>query len=391
MSAVAAIAGVYEYPSRVATGVSALQIKAESAARALRMSGLTFADVDALYDAGEALPGPGLHLPEYLGVRPKLVDTTSVGGSSFEFQVAHAVDSIAAGRIRVALLTYGSTARSSRRAIGTEARSSGSDPLTNLEAPFGLTTVGAYAMAACRHMHEYGTTEDDLAEIAVVARYHALRNPDAVAGLTAIGVVPEPLEISDVLASRMISDPLHKLDCCLITDGGGAIVVVAAEVARDLDLRPVWVLGAATSVEYNEFGRSVATTSAAECGPAAFAMAGVRPQDIDVAMIYDSFTITVLTILEDLGFCEKGEGGQYVRGGRLRFDQPGGPALNTDGGGLSSTHPGMRGIFLLIEAARQLRGVSTAQVSTPSFAVAHGNGGRLGSRSAGATVILGVG
>jgi acetyl-CoA C-acetyltransferase len=168
------------------------------------------------------------------------------------------------------------------------------------------------------------------------------------------------------------------------------VVIVAPELAGDLNVRPVWVLGSVTSVEYSSFGRSVVTTSATRCGPAAFDQAGVRPDEIDIAMIYDSFTITVLTILEDLGFCAKGEGGAYVRDGRLRFDQPGGPALNTDGGGLSSTHPGMRGIFLLIEAARQLRGESTAQVPSARLAVAHGNGGRLGSRSAGGTVILGV-
>lgn len=387
----AALAGVYEYPDRVAPGVSALQIKAACAIRALAASGLSLADVDALYDAGEAITGPGLAMPEYLGIRPMAVDSTAVGGSSFEYHVAHAVDAIEAGRIRVALLTYGSTARSSKRSIGTEARpTSIPDPLRNMEDSYGLTTIGSYAMVAKRHMSEFGTTAEELAEIAVVARYHALRNPAAVAGLTAIDMDPVPLTASDVVASRLISSPIHRLECCLITDGGGAVVIVAPELAGDLDIRPVWVLGSATSVEYNGFGRSVLTTSAARCGPAAFGQAGVAPDEIDIAMIYDSFTITVLTILEDLGFCAKGEGGAYVRAGRLRFDQPGGPALNTDGGGLSSTHPGMRGIFLLIEAARQLRGESTAQVPSARLAVAHGNGGRLGSRSAGGTVILGV-
>jgi acetyl-CoA C-acetyltransferase len=387
----AALAGAYEYPLRVAPGMSALQIKAECAIRALAASGLTLADVDALYDAGEAMTGPGLAMPEYLGIRPIRMDSTAVGGSSFEYHVAHAVDAIEAGRIRVALLTYGSTARSSKRAIGTEARpTSMPDPLRNMEDPYGLTTIGSYAMVAKRHMSEFGTTAEELAEIAVTARYHALRNPDAVAGLKAIGMDPVPLTASGVIASRLISSPIHRLECCLITDGGGAVVIVAPDLAADLDVRPVWVLGSATGVEYSEFGRSVLTTSAARCGPDAFGQAGVRPEEIDIAMIYDSFTITVLTILEDLGFCAKGEGGAYVRDGRLRFDQPGGPALNTDGGGLSSTHPGMRGIFLLIEAARQLRGESTAQVPSARLAVAHGNGGRLGSRSAGGTVILGV-
>jgi acetyl-CoA C-acetyltransferase len=303
----AALAGVYEYPDRMARGVSALQIKAACAIRALTASGLSLADVDALYDAGEAITGPGLAMPEYLGIRPMLVDSTAVGGSSFEYHVAHAVDAIQAGRIRVALLTYGSTARSSKRSIGTEARpSSIPDPLRNMEDSYGLTTIGSYAMVAKRHMSEFGTTAEELAEIAVVARYHALRNPAAVTGLTAIGMDPVPLTASDVVGSRLISSPIHRLECCLITDGGGAVVVVAPELASDLDIQPVWVLGSATSVEYNDFGRSVLATSAARSGPAAFGQAGVRPDEINIAMIYDSFTITVLTILEDLGFCAKG-------------------------------------------------------------------------------------
>lgn len=391
MTPTAAIAGVYEMPERVAPGRSALQIKADCAARALRASGLTFADVDALYDAGESISGPGLFLPEYLGVRPAVLDTTACGGSSFEFHVAHALDAIAAGRARVALLTYGSTARSGKRAIGTEARQSDLlDPLRNLEDPFGLTTIGSYGMAANRHMYEYGTRPEDLAEIAVVARHHALRNPDAVAGLQSMGIDAVPLSVEDVLTSRMISTPLHRLECCLITDGGGAVVIVSPKLAADIDVRPVWILGASTAVEFNSWERSIASSAAAQSGPTAFSRAGVRPAEVDIAMLYDSFTITVLTILEDLGFCAKGEGGEYVRGGRLLFDQPGGPALNTDGGGLSSNHPGMRGVFLLIEAVRQLRGESHSQVPDARLAVAHANGGRLGSRSAAGTVILGV-
>ena len=196
--------------------------------------------------------------------------------------------------------------------------------------------------------------------------------------------------IADVLASPLIADPLHRLDCCMISDGGGAVVIAAADVARDCRKKPVWILGTGEATKYPENGGDITASAAVQSGPPAFAQAGVKPSELDVAKIYDSFSITVLTILEDVGVCKKGEGGAYVTGGRLRFDRPkDGPALNTDGGGMSSNHPGMRGIFLLIEATRQLRGESTSQVPNAKLAVAHGNGGMLGSRHSGATVILG--
>lgn len=389
----AAIVGAYEDPRRLMpVGTSALRIKAECAGRALAQAGLGWADVDALYDAGEAIDGPGLSIAEYFGIRPAVLTTTATGGSSFEFHVASAVEAISLGRARVALLTYGSVARSSGRSIGTELRASDTpNPMRSLEAPYGITTVASYALAANRHMHQFGTTSRQLAEIAVTARHHALRNPGAVAGLRSIGIDPKRLTVEDVVSSRLVSDPLHLLDCCLITDGGGAIVLVAPELAADVASRPVWVLGCGTGTTYSSgYGDDVTVTAAAVSGPRAFGEAGVAPGDIDVAMIYDSFTYTVLACLEDLGFCGKGEGGEYVEGGRLNFDTPGGPALNTDGGGLSSTHPGMRGIFLLIEATRQMRGESSSQVRGARLALAHGNGGRLGSRSAAATVILGA-
>jgi acetyl-CoA C-acetyltransferase len=218
-----------------------------------------------------------------------------------------------------------------------------------------------------------------------------MRNPEAVAAMEALEFLDiRETTVDDVVGSRMIADPLHLLECCMISDGGGAVVIVAPEVARDCDKPPVWILGGGEATRYRENGGDVTTTAAAQSAPVAFGEAGVAPADIDVAMIYDSFSITVLAILEDLGFCKKGEGGSFVEGGRLRFDRPrDGPALNTDGGGLSSNHPGMRGIFLLIEAARQLRGTSTSQVEGASLAVAHGNGGMLGSRHSGGTVILG--
>ncbi len=385
----AAIAGIYEFPRRIAGGLSALQIKALSAARALEDAGLGWQDVDALYDAGET--GAGLTLTQYLGLHPRILDTTGVGGASFEFHAGHAARALAAGRARVALLTYGSTARSDARAIGTGGGRAPTAPATGMEVPFGLTLVGSYALVARRHMHQYGTRPEQLAEIAVTTRAHAMRNPEAVQGLHDIGIREvREITIDDVISARLIADPLRLYDCCIISDGGGAVVIVAPELARDLRQPPVWIVGAAEAVGYTENDNDITTTAARDCGPRAFAEAGVRPDEIDVAMIYDSFTITVLTILEDLGFCAKGEGGPFVEGGRLRFDR-GRPALNTDGGGLSSNHPGMRGIFLLIEATRQLRGQSCSQVPGARLAIAHGNGGQLGTRHAAGTVVLAAG
>ncbi len=387
----AAIVGIHEHPSRRVDGLSVWQIKAGSAVAALADAGLTLDDVDAVYDAGETGPMAGIAVPEYLGISPRLVDTTGVGGSSYEFHAAHAMRDIAAGRARVALLTYGSTAKSDSRAIGTGGRPPGPpNPGGNMEAPFGVPLIGNYALVAQRHMHQYGTTPEQLAEVAVTTRAHAVRNPEAVAGLAALGIRNTgEITVADVLGSRLIADPLHLLDCCLVSDGGGAVVIAAADVARDCAKAPVWLLGSGEAVGYPGNDRDITTSAAVLSGPPAFAEAGLRPDEIDIAMIYDSFTITVLTLLEDLGFAKKGEGGPYVAGGRLRFDRPGAPALNTDGGGLSSNHPGMRGIFLLIEAARQLRGESSSQVPGARTAVAHGNGGLLGTRHAAATVIMG--
>jgi acetyl-CoA C-acetyltransferase len=388
----AAIAGSYEFPGRTAGGLSKLQIKAECASRALEDAGLSWSDVDAVYDASEAGPMLGLTIAEYLGITPRVVDTTAVGGSSYEFQAAHAARDIATGKASVALLTYGSTAHSESRAIGTGGRvPSEPQPSANMEVPYGLTLIGNYALVARRHMAQYGTTPEQLAEIAVTTRAHAVRNPDAVAGLTAIGIRNAgEISVDDVLGSRLIADPLHLLECCIVSDGGGAVVIVSRAVAAGLRKPPVWILGTGEAVGYPHNQGDITTSAAVRSGHDAFGQAGVRPDEIDVAMIYDSFTITVLTILEDLGFAKKGEGGPFASGGRLRFDRPGAPALNTDGGGLSSNHPGMRGIFLLIEATRQLRGESTSQVPGARLAVAHGNGGMLGTRHAAGTIILGT-
>jgi acetyl-CoA C-acetyltransferase len=389
----AAIVGIHEYPSRDVEGtVSPLQIKAESAARALQDAGLGWSDVDAIYDAGDGGMMSGLSIAEYFGLKPNVIDTTNVGGSSYEYHAAHARRDIAAGKARVALLTYGSTAHSNARAIGVGGRGGGGlNPADNMDAFTGMTLVANYAMVAQRHMHDYGTTSEQLAEISVATRYHAMRNPQAVQAMQDLEFLDiRETTLADVVDSRMIADPLHLLECCMISDGGGAVVIAAADVARDCAKPPVWILGTGEATKYPESGADITVSAAVQSAPVAYGEAGVSAQEIDIAMIYDSFSITVLTILEDLGFCAKGEGGAWVEGGRLRFDRPGdGPALNTDGGGLSSNHPGMRGIFLLTEATRQLRGESTSQVDGAKLAVAHGNGGMLGSRHCAGTVILG--
>ncbi len=388
----AAIVGIHEYPSRDVEGeVSPLQIKAESAARALEDAGLQWNDVDAIYDAGDGGGMAGLTISEYFGLKPRVINTTGVGGSSYEYHAAHAKRDIAAGKASVALLTYGSTAHSNARAIGVGGRGGGGHPADNMDMFAGMTLVANYAMVAHRHMFEYGTTSEQLAEISVATRCHAMRNPEAVKAMEDLEFLDiRETTIDDVVNSRMIADPLHLLECCMISDGGGAVVIAAADVARDCRKTPVWILGTGEGTKYPENGGDITTSAAVQSGPQAFGEAGVTPQEIDIAMIYDSFSITVLALLEDLGFCAKGEGGAWVEGGRLRFDRPDdGPALNTDGGGLSSNHPGMRGIFLLLEATRQLRGESCSQVDGAKLAVAHGNGGMLGSRHCAGTVVLG--
>lgn len=388
----AAIVGIYEYPRRKAPGVTALQIKAECAARALEDAGLSWQDVDGLYDAQDGAGMSGLSLSEYFGLKPSVIDTTAVGGSSYEFHASHAKRDIAAGKCRVALLTYGSTAHSDSRRIGTGGGMGGpapAGPLSNMTDPWGMTLIANYAMVAQRHMYQYGTTSQQLARIAVATRAHAMRNPQAVQAMTDLEFVGvNEITTEDVLNSRMIADPLHLLDCCMVSDGGGAVVIASADVARGCKKKPVWIIGSGEATKYSENGGDLTVSAAAQSGPVAFAEAGVRPEEVDVAMIYDSFTITVMVMLEDLGFCKKGEGGAFVEGQRLHFESPLKPVLNTDGGGLSSNHPGMRGIFLLMEAARQMRGESTSQRPGAKLAVAHGNGGMLATSHTGGTIIL---
>ncbi len=384
----AAIVGVYEHPTRYAPDKSELQIQGESAIKALEDAGLSKKDVDGLFTSSGSVRMSGLNLADYLDLYPRYVDNTSVGGASFEFHLSHALTAIAAGRINCALITYSSLARSGGISIGTGGVARSGHPALepspdSFEELYGLTTVGLYAMIAQRHMHLYGTRAEQLAEVAVAARKHASLNPHAL--------FRNPIGIEEAVSSRMISSPLRILDCCVITDGGGAVVVAAPDVARSCKLPPVWVLGVGESVAHQGAGqRDLVYMAAKQSGEPAFAMAGVTHHDIDMCMIYDSFTITVLVTLEDLGFCEKGEGGDFVSGGRLQLG--GQLPINTDGGGLSSNHPGMRGIFLLIEAMRQLRhefNGTPRQVPECKIALCHGTGGALGSRHSGGTVILG--
>jgi acetyl-CoA acetyltransferase len=375
-----AIAGVAESRFGEVPDATALQLHMEAATAALSDAGLTKDEVDGLFSCGADLMHPIL-LAEYTGLRPGYVDGTQVGGSSWEFFVHHAIGAIEAGLCDVALLAYATTSRSDlKRKVRSANVAIDARGPAQFESAYGHTVIGRHAMAATRHMYEFGTTPEQLAEIAVQVRQNATRNP--------LAMYRGPITIQDVVSSRVICSPLHKLDCCIRSDGGGAVVLVSEERARDLPKRPVWLLGAGEAVshhtmsEWEDFTESPARGSAQR----AFGMAGVKPDEIDVLEVYDSFTITVLLTLEALGFCEKGEGGPFVEGGRLTVG--GSLPTNTDGGGLSSNHPGMRGLFLIIEAARQLRGEATGrQVDGAKLAAVNGTGGWFSSTG---TLVLGV-
>jgi acetyl-CoA acetyltransferase len=352
--------------------------------RALEDAGLAKSDLDGYMCAGGdfALADNAGTMAEYLGIQHRFFEGTQVGGSSFEYFVQHGAAAIREGLCDTLVMTYGSdlaTASGNDPGFGRKAPGERVGGPLQFEAPWGNTLIGAYAMAAQRHMHEYKTTPEQLAEIAVACRAHAGLNPNAQ--------YRDPITVEDVVSSRMIADPLHLLDCCVISDGGGALIMTTAERARDLRQQPVYVLGAAASQSHWNISQmpDFTATGAAASGREAFAQAGVTPADIDTVQLYDSFTITALLMLEDLGFCPKGEGGRFVEGGTLQLG--GALPLNTDGGALSSCHPGMRGLFLLIEATKQLRGEKgDAQVPDAELALACGSGGWL---SAIGTVILG--
>ena len=377
-----AIVGVHEHASRFSPDKTEFQIMAECAREALAEAGLAKHDVDGLFGASMTMGMMGIvDLAEYLDLKPDYLDGTNIGGSSFVAHVNHAAAAINAGLCSVALVLYGSTAASNSMAIGTGGGGR-TDPLSSFTNPYGMTTVGSYAMYANLHMQKYGTTSEQLAEIAVTMRQHASLNPNAK--------MRTPITVDDVLSSRVISTPLHLLDCCIISDGGGAVVVTSMDRAKDLATKPVRLLGCGEAVTHQEIGASdLLTIAAKQSGAKAMAMAGVTHADIDLAMIYDSFTITVLATLENLGFCAPGEGGDFVSGGRIGLG--GVLPVNPDGGGLSSNHPGMRGIFLVIEAVKQLRGeCGDRQVADARLALAHGTGGTIGDKHSGATLILGV-
>jgi acetyl-CoA C-acetyltransferase len=382
--ALACIVGAYEHPLRVAPDKSVAQLHAEVAKGALEDAGLTKDDVDGYFCAGDA-PGVGcLSMVDYLNIRPRHVDTTETGGSSYLIHVNHAAQAIAAGKCRVALITLAGRPRSEMAGGGTIARLIKPDqPDMDWEMPYDTPVVAMYAMVAMRHMHQFGTTAEQLAWIRVAASQHARHNPHAM--------MREPVTVADVLASPRISDPLRRLDCCVVSDGGGALVVTSEAVARELGRPRVRVIGCGESVKGQDGGRiDLSYTASARSGAEAFAQAGVTPRDIRYASVYDSFTISVLIQLEDLGFCEKGQGGRFVADGNL-ISGVGRLAVNTDGGGLCNNHPANRGgITKVIEAVRQLRGQAHPAVQVPDcdLALAHGTGGSMATRHASATLIL---
>ncbi|MGE0486049.1 MAG: thiolase domain-containing protein [Gammaproteobacteria bacterium] len=376
------IAGIYEHPTRKAEGIPLAQLHAEVARGALADAGLGLADVDAYFCAGDA-PGLGaLSMAEYLGLDVRHVDTTETGGSSYLVHVGHAAQAIAAGKCKVALITLAGKPRTGgsqpgRPPIGIV------PPDTAFEAPYKPSVLNIYALCAQRHMHEFGTTSEQLAWVKVAASQHAQHNPHAM--------LRDVVTVEDVLNSPMMADPLHRLDCCVVSDGGGALVVVAPEIAASLNKPKVRVLGAGEAIKHSRGGEVDISYSAGRwSGARAFEEAGVKPADIKYASLYDSFTITVLMQIEDLGFCAKGEGGRFVADGNL-ISGVGRLPFNTDGGGLCNNHPGNRGgMTKILEAVRQLRGEAHPAVQVPNcdLALAHGTGGFLGLRHGSATLIL---
>jgi acetyl-CoA acetyltransferase len=372
----AAIVGVAESDlGQVADGMSPMDLVAQGTQRALADCGLTLKDVDGLFCAMTQQRMSIVSMIEYLGIAPKFIGSSMTGGSSFEFHVAQAVAAIEAGLCGVAVIAYGSTQRSVGR------RQSSQREVNPYETPFApFLPTSAYALAASRHMYQYGTTRQQLAEVAVAARKWAQLNP--------VAWEKKPLTVEDVLKSRMISDPFTVRDCCLVTDGGGAIVITSAERAKSLKKAPAYILGCGHGVTHMNISSmpDLTVTGAKAAGEVAYKMAKLSAKDIDLVELYDAFTINTILFLEDLGFCKKGEGGAYVSNGHIA---PGGKLpVNTNGGGLSYCHPGMYGLFILIEGVRQLRGeCGERQVKKHDTAMVHGNGGVL---SAQASVVLGT-
>lgn len=379
------IAGAYEHPTRHAKDISVAQLHADVALGALKDAGLSKNDIDGYFCAGDAPGLGGISMADYMGLKVRYSDTTDTGGSSYLVHVGHAMAAIEAGKCSVALITLAGRPKAEGMATGTRPRNYGADaPDVGFELPYSPTVVNCYANAAMRHMHEFGTTSEQLAWIKVAASHHAQHNPHAV--------LQNVVTVDEVVNSPMIADPLHRLDCCVISDGGGALIVVSPEVAKSLGDRCVKVLGQGEAIKHVNGGKVDLTyTAAVWSGPKAFEEANLTPADMQYVSIYDSFTITVLLQLEDLGFCEKGKGGRFVADGNLIAGQ-GKLPFNTDGGGLCNNHPVNRGgMTKVIEAVRQLRGEAHPAVQVPDcqLALAHGTGGNIATRMGSSTVILG--
>ena len=357
-----------------APGYSNFDLAAHASVKALAQVGLKPKDVDALFCVVMDETLSGLNFAEYLGVRTRFNDNARTGGSSFQIQASVAALALASGQCDVALIAYGSNQRSAAGKLITSARSS------PWEAPYRpLRPISSYAMAAARHMHEFGTTKEQLGEVALAARQWAQLNPEAT--------MRDPLTMQDYLSARLVCDPFGLRDCCLVTDGAAAVVMTRADRAKDLCSRPAYLLGAAHETTHREIAGmpSLTTTGVAEASRRAFAQAGIRPSDVDVVELYDAFTINTILFLEDMGFCAKGEGGRFVSNGNIA---PGGALpVNTNGGGLSYCHPGMYGLFTMVEATQQLQGAcGERQVKDVEVAIAQGNGGELSSE---AVLVLG--
>ncbi len=378
------IAGIYEHPTRKAVDQTIPQLHAEVAIGALADAGLTLDDVDGYFCGGDAPGLGGISMAEYMGLNLKYTDSTETGGSSYVIHVGHAVNAIAMGKCSVALITLAGRPRAEGVATLGPRDYGSALPELGFESPYGPVVTNQYGMAAMRHMHQYGTTSEQLAWVKVAASHHAQHNE--------LAMLRNVVTVEDVVNSPMISDPLHRLDCCVISDGGGALVVVSPEIAKTLGDRCVKILGHGESIKHLNAGQvDITYTGGVVSGPIAFAEADLKPADIDYVSIYDSFTITVVETLEDLGFCEKGKGGAFVSDGNL-ISGTGKLPFNTDGGGLCNNHPTNRGgITKVIEAARQLRGEAHPKVQVPdcTLALAHGTGGSIATRMGSSTVILG--
>ncbi|MDB5970246.1 MAG: thiolase [Hydrocarboniphaga sp.] len=370
-----AIVGAATFGVGKSPGFDSMDLTIRASLLALADAGMELKEVDALFIAQPQDTLAGLSFAEALGLQPKITDCNRSGGSGFMLQLEHAALALHAGYCDVALIAYGSNQASASGALVQTSKNAFWDAQYK-----PLRPISAYALAAARHMHQYGTTKRQLAEVAVAARRWAQLNPEAV--------MRDPLSVDEVVSARMISDPLGLRDCCLVTDGAAAIVMTRAERARDTAKKPVYALASASTVTHADISSmpDLTVTGAVESGARAYAQAGVKPADIDVVQVYDAFTINTILFLEDLGFCAKGEGGRFVESGAIA---PGGSLpVNTSGGGLSYCHPGMFGLFTLVESVRQLRGeCGERQVADAGLALAHGNGGLLSSQ---ATVILGI-